>query len=160
MAIYKPPFNISKRNRNNKSVFLAGSIEMDKAENWQNNLSQYFNNRGWNVLNPRRDEWDDTWEQSFNNPQFFQQVQWELKALEQSDLIILYFDPNTKSPISLLEMGMYVNSNKLKVICPEGFWRKGNVEIVCHYYDVPFYESIDVMILDFEQNEELLKEKI
>lgn len=36
--IYKPPMNIAKRDRDKKSVFLAGSIEMGKAEDWQKKL--------------------------------------------------------------------------------------------------------------------------
>lgn len=148
MGIYKPPVNISKRNQSRKSVFLAGSIEMGTSDNWQEGLSKHFHKLGWDVLNPRRDDWDPSWKQTFENPTFFQQVTWELNALEVCDLIIMYFDPNTKSPISLLELGLFAKSGKLMVVCPEGFWRKGNVEIVCNRYNVPFYETMDVMLLD------------
>lgn len=55
----------------------------------------------------------------------------------------MYFDPNTKSPISLLELGLYATSNKLHVICPDGFYRKGNIEIVCDKYNIPIYENIE-----------------
>ena len=48
----------------------------------------------------------------------------------------MYFDPNTKSPISLLELGLFAKSGKLIVYCPEGFWRKGNVDVVCKRYEV------------------------
>lgn len=58
----------------------------------------------------------------------------------------MYFDPNTKSPISLLELGLYATSKKLHVICPEGFWRKGNVDIICKKYDIPLYETINEFI--------------
>ena len=146
MAIFKPPHNIAHRNTIMNSVFLAGSIEMGKAEDWQTNLSKIFNDNGWNVFNPRRDDWDSSWTQDFENPQFYQQVSWELNALSQSDLIIMYFAPGTQSPISLLEMGLYANSGKLHVVCPEGFWRKGNVEIVCNYYGIPFTNTIEELL--------------
>lgn len=55
----------------------------------------------------------------------------------------MYFDPKTMSPISLLELGLYATSKKLHVICPEGFWRKGNIEIVCSKYNIPLYNSIE-----------------
>ena len=58
----------------------------------------------------------------------------------------MYFDPNTKSPISLLELGLYATSKKLHVICPKGFWRKGNVDIICKKYDIPIYETINEFI--------------
>lgn len=49
----------------------------------------------------------------------------------------MYFDPSTKSPISLLELGILTaNPNKLLVCCPEGFWRKGNVDVVCRKYNI------------------------
>ena len=142
MSIFKPPKNITFRDRNKKSIFLAGSIEMGNAENWQEPLSNRLIDSGWVIFNPRRDDWDNSLTQEFETPQFYQQVTWELNALEQSDLIIMYFDPNTKSPISLLELGLYARSGKLIVVCPDGFWRKGNVDIVCNYYNVPQYQSI------------------
>ena len=146
--IIKSPNNINKRDFNKPSIFLAGSIEMGNAENWQEELTKYFE-RDFNIFNPRRDNWDNSLEQSINNPQFYEQVTWELNALDKSDLIIMYFDPNTKSPISLLELGLYATSKKLHVICPEGFWRKGNVDIICKKYDIPLYETINEFINKF-----------
>lgn len=142
MAIFKPPHNIAHRD-DKRSVFLAGSIEMGKAEDCQTNLANFFDDNGWNVFNPRRDDWDSSWVQEFQNPQFYQQVTWELNALKQADVVIMYFAPGTQSPISLLEMGLYAESGKLFVVCPDGFWRKGNVEIVCNYYNISFSNSIE-----------------
>jgi len=139
---YKPPQNISERTRNKKTVFLAGSIEMGQSTDWQIEVSKVFQKNSWNVLNPRRDNWDSSWEQKFENPYFYQQVMWELNALENADLIVMYFCPNTKSPISLLELGLYAKSGKLMVVCPENFWRKGNVDIVCHKYNIPLFNKM------------------
>lgn len=141
--IYLPPENISLRNRNNKSVFLAGSIEMGKAEDWQSELGEWFLNMGWNVFNPRRKDWDSDWIQTYQNPAFSQQVNWELNALDKADMILMYLSPETKSPISLLELGLHANSKKLRVVCPDGFYRKGNVEVVCSIYDIPLFNTID-----------------
>jgi hypothetical protein len=148
MSIYKPPKNIARRNRDRKSVFLAGSIEMGKAEDWQWTLTNVFHERGYHVLNPRRDDWDSSWTQDFENSQFFQQVTWELNALENDDLIVMYFAPETKSPISLLELGLHAHSGKIRVVCPNGFWRKGNVDIVCQYYNIPLYENFETLLTD------------
>ena len=128
------------------SLFLAGSIEMGAAENWQDRVAQAFGDTDLILLNPRRDNWDSTWEQRMSNPQFKEQVDWELDALEQVTGIIMYFDPNTKSPISLLELGLFANRNKLIVCCPDGFWRKGNVEIVCARFDIPLIPTLDELI--------------
>ena len=140
--IFKPPKSIATRDRSRKSIFLAGSIEMGIAENWQDTVSKHFEELGWNVFNPRRDYWDSSWKQEFESPQFFQQVYWELTSLEASDLIVMYFDPATKSPVSMLELGLFARSGKLHVICPDGFWRKGNIDVTCQFYNVPLYESI------------------
>jgi hypothetical protein len=140
--------NIALRNSARKSVFLAGSIEMGVAENWQDRVGKFFHDLGYDVFNPRREEWDSSWEQSFENPQFYQQVNWELNALESADLIIMYFDPSTKSPISLLELGLFARSGKLRVVCPDGFWRKGNVAITCNYYNIPLHNNLDTLFLD------------
>ena len=148
MAQYKAPENFALRNRARKSVFLAGSIEMGNAEKWQERVGDFFHREGWDVLNPRRDDWDSSWVQEFENAQFYQQVNWELSALEHADLVIMYFDPNTKSPISLLELGLFARSGKLRVVCPNGFWRKGNVDITCNYYNIPLYNNLDTLFLD------------
>jgi hypothetical protein len=140
--------NIALRNSARKSVFLAGSIEMGVAENWQDRVGKFFHDLGYDVFNPRREEWDSSWEQNFENPQFYQQVNWELNALENADIIIMYFDPSTKSPISLLELGLFARSGKLRVVCPDGFWRKGNVAITCNYYNIPLHNNLDTLFLD------------
>jgi hypothetical protein len=57
------------------------------------------------------------------------------------DVIYMYLDPATKSPISLLEMGIYCQTDKLIVCCPEGFYRKGNVDITCERYGSPVFET-------------------
>lgn len=128
------------------SIFLAGSIEMGSADNWQTKLVTALKDLDILILNPRRDDWDSSWKQTIDNNQFKEQVEWELAALERAELIVMYFDPNTKSPISLLELGLFARSGKLLVCCPEGFWRKGNVDIVCKKYGIIQEDSIDNII--------------
>jgi len=144
--IYTPPNNIAVRDNHKPSVFLAGSIEMGTAEPWQDDAGNQLSEVGYNVFNPRRADWDSSWTQEITNPQFYQQVNWELNALEIADHIIMYFDPNTKSPISLLELGLFARKGNLLVICPEGFWRKGNVDIVCDKYGVRMFEDLQSAI--------------
>jgi len=128
------------------SVFLAGSIEGDTAKEWQQVIINALSDKEVTLLNPRRESWDNSWEQKISNPQFKEQVVWELDALEQADLIIMYFDKNTKSPISLLELGLFARSGKLIICCPDGFWRKGNVDIVCEKYNIQQVNNIEALI--------------
>ena len=155
ITVIKPPFSITKINsRNRVRIFLAGSIEMGKAIDWQTDfldeLKAYNLYQDIVVMNPRRDDWNDSWVQEFENPQFYQQVNWELNALDKADIIVMYFSPGTKSPISLLELGLYASSKKLLVCCPEGFWRKGNVDIVCEKYSIPNFDTLEDLITFME----------
>lgn len=122
-------------------VFLAGSIEMGAAKEWQQEAIDMFHDKipeaqrsNYIILNPRRPDWDSSWKQVYEDPQFYQQVTWELNGLRKSSFIIMYFDPSTKSPISLLELGAF--HDKAIVVCPDGFWRKGNVDIFCEEFNV------------------------
>ena len=131
---------------NATSVFLAGSIEMGKAELWQKHLVRELKDTDIVLYNPRRDVWDSSLKQTIENAQFNEQVTWELLHLEKADIIALYFDPDTISPISLLELGLFARTNKLIVCCPHGFWRKGNVDIICERYKIEQVNSIDELI--------------
>ncbi len=139
-VIYAPDKNY---NESKFSVFLAGSIAMGKAENWQDKVIEGLCDLKINILNPRRRDWDSSWEQSINNPQFKEQVEWELDAQEKAHCILMYFDPSTESPISLLELGLFAKTGKMIVICPTGFWKKGNVDVVCEKYNVMMVGSIE-----------------
>lgn len=126
------------------TVFLAGSIEMGSAEDWQTEVVKEFANSDVTFFNPRRDEWDSSWEQKQSNEQFNFQVNWELNRLNHCDIMFMYFSPETKSPISLLELGLIggYNPEKIIVCCPEGFWRKGNVDITCTRLCIPVYNNL------------------
>jgi hypothetical protein len=128
------------------TIFLAGSIEMGMAEKWQDKVVQLLKDEDVIILNPRRDDWNNSWVQSIENPQFREQVEWELTGMECADIILMYFDPKTKSPITLLELGLFAKSKKLIVVCPDGFWKKGNVDIVCAKYGIEQAETIEEAI--------------
>ena len=119
---------------------------MGVAPNWQAQVERELAELELTIFNPRRDEWDPSWRQSIDEPRFREQVEWELAALERATTIILYFDPQTRAPISLLEFGLFARSGKLLVCCPEGFWRRGNVEVVCARFAVPFVEGLEALI--------------
>lgn len=60
-----------------------------------------------------------------------------------ADVIAFYFKPGTLSPITLLELGMYVGTRKAVVCCPEGFYKRGNVQMVCWRYGVELLGSLE-----------------
>lgn len=124
-------------------VFLAGSIEMGAAEDWQTRLGAALADRAVALLNPRRDEWDASWRQSIDEPKFREQVEWELDGLARADVIAMWFAEATRSPITLLELGLHAAGGKLIVGCPPGFWRRGNIEVVAARYRIPLHATWD-----------------
>ncbi|KAF5334285.1 hypothetical protein D9758_015551 [Tetrapyrgos nigripes] len=153
ITVYKPP---QAPTYNGKSVFLAGSIEMGKAEDWQTKLTNALSTRlsssassqpqHLTILNPRRQSWDSSWVQDISNPEFRTQVEWELDAQDNADVIAMFFHPETIAPISLLELGLYAASGKMVVCCPEGYHRRGNVQIVCAKYGIKMVGSMEELI--------------
>lgn len=140
MEVIKPPVEIPATDE--FMLFLGGSIEMGKAELWQPRVEEALSDKKGYILNPRRDDWDPSWEQTIYNPQFKAQVSWELEGLESCTLAFMYFAPGTSSPISLMELGTFVDIPQAIVCCPPGFWRKGNVDIFCERYGIPVLEDL------------------
>ena len=125
---------------------------MGIAENWQDQIIEELNDidAGY-ILNPRRDNWDASWQQSIENEVFTEQVNWELEALEKADIIIFYFSPETKSPVSMLELGLFARTKKAIVCCPNGFWRKGNIDVVCQRYQIKQVETLNELVKEIKQ---------
>jgi len=127
-------------------IFLAGTIDAGNSEDWQSKFIEQLkelesedNDTVIVVYNPRRDSGE-----GFNNDnkkEMEYQINWELHHLDIVDRIYMNLLPNSKSPISLLELGLYADSNKLQVICPKEFYRYDNVRIVCKKYAIPYKHS-------------------
>jgi hypothetical protein len=143
-------------------IFLAGSIEMGKARRWQEEIFQTvkdmktLSNRDVSLFNPYRPDWDTTIANTTKDLRFKSQVQWEWTRLIQSDLVVFNFEKDTKSPISLLELGAMATYGKQMIVCcPKDFWKYGNVEFIVQYY----CNNI-VMVHDFYSLITILKERI
>jgi len=147
MELIKPPHPFEEKIKDFPYIiFLAGSIEMGMADDWQKRFAEQLKDKNVLLLDPRRDDWNSAWNQSMDNAFFKEQVAWEQKGMERANLVALYFDPHTESPISLLELGEYAKSGKLIVCCPAGFWKKGNVDFICEYNGIPKVETFEELI--------------
>jgi hypothetical protein len=129
------------------SVFLAGSIEMGGAEDWQVLAIAALSDAASVIYNPRRPDWDPAWSVSAA-PEFRRQVDWELDMLDHADLIAIYFDPTTQAPVTLLELGLMARTkpDRIHLSCPEGFWRKANVDAVCRREGIRTYPDLAEML--------------
>ena len=158
----KPPtkVDLEKYKKDNFTIiFLAGSIDMGKSKPWAEDIfNQIIDQPTENnilLLNPRRSNWDTSWKQEITNPKFKEQVDWELDGLDASSIVVVNILADSKSPITLMELGLHIKDTdkELFVCCPKGFYRKGNVDIICDRYNVKVYDDFDEMV-------EKLKEKI
>ena len=149
---FQPP-NAPEYGRYKTSVFLAGTIEMDKATRWQEGVVKSLEHLSVAVLNPRRDDWDSSWKQRASDPNFHAQVTWELDGLRDVDVVALYFEAGTVSPICLLELGLLAASRPKSIVicCPEGYWRVGNVEMVLERFGVCQVQTLDDMVKEVEK---------
>jgi hypothetical protein len=137
--VFVPPHPVEVP-REHVALFLAGSIEMGEAPDWQDALAStlmaHFSNLA--VFNPRRPDWDASWPQDVNHAGFNGQVRWETDQIDAADIIVFYFAPGTLAPISLLELGLVAPCHgkncTVVVVCPDGFWRKGNVDFIARKY--------------------------
>lgn len=134
-------------------VFMAGSIEMNTAVNWQERVLRDMVGMDHVLfMNPRRSSWDSSWKQESSNPHFKEQVTWELDRLDEADIIIFYFDGSTKSPITLLELGLHATTGRCIVCCPKEFWRRGNIEITCERHNIPLFDNYEEWIAHIKED--------
>ena len=145
MRVQKPPAPLSLT-PDSRSVFLAGSIDMGAADHWQARAAAALADLPIDVLDPRRDEWDSSWPQSIEHAGFRGQVEWELDGLERADVIAMWFSRDSKSPITLLELGLFARSRKIVAGCPHGFWRRGNIEVVASRYGIALVADWDAFV--------------
>ena len=100
MEVIKPEPKNAYYNDHHVKIFLAGSIEMGKAEDWQAVIPELFKDRQNLVFfNPRRDDWDSSWEQKESNPQFSGQVNWEMNKLDELAKLTLRYKSGLDSSI-------------------------------------------------------------
>jgi hypothetical protein len=127
-----------------KSVFLAGTTTAVGNVDWREKLSTSLSEYPITIFNPNRPDWDSTWREDINFDPYREQVQWELEKQMKADLVVVYFHPATLAPISLLEFGLSAQSpGKVIAIAPEGYAKRGNVQIVCQKFGIEFLDNID-----------------
>lgn len=124
------------------TLFLAGAIDQGRAEPWQDEVLAQLSDLDVVVLNPRRSDWRPEWSERGDHPEFVRQVQWELEGIESVDLVLMVFPEGSTAPVSLIELGLRSRLGGMTVVCPIGFWRKGNVDLVCDRYAIPRYETL------------------
>lgn len=150
MKVYNPEYmqEISWKDKNVKffstcSLFLAGTIDNGDSTDWQKELIDYLSNYGMPYVilyNPRRNYWN----KNASDKETHNQIDWEQKYLDDCDYIIMVLQDNSKSPISLMELGQYSKSGKIIVFCNENFYRYQNVKYLCEKENIPLINNISI----------------
>ena len=148
MIIITPEETISKlpNKPNSKSVFLAGTIDNGNSLNWQDKTIIELMNLGINdieIYNPRREHWNP----NPSKEEMECQIKWEQEYLDKADFIAMVLLDDSKSPISLLELGLYAKSHKLIVFCTPDFYRWDNVRLTCEKYNIQLVESTHPLVI-------------
>lgn len=134
VQLHYPPANPDIQGRSCK-LFLAGTIDNGESYNWQREVYEFISNKFnlccLDVMNPRRPDWNSSW--SGNHPMLRRQIEWELNCLEKADIIAMVLLPDSKSPISLMELGAFKDKPML-IYCPKEFYRYQNVETFVRKY--------------------------
>ncbi len=130
--------------RGAQSIFLAGTTaSTTDSTDWRETLSSLLAENPITIYNPYRADWDSTWREDASFAPFREQVEWELDKQAKADMVVFYFHPATQAPISLLELGLHAPTlGKVIVCCPEGYWKRGNVQVVCERFGIEMVESL------------------
>ncbi|KAI0708808.1 hypothetical protein C8T65DRAFT_718414 [Cerioporus squamosus] len=130
-----------------RSIFLSGSVEPGGGERWHLEMIRRLQHLPITIFDPWRDDWDSSWVHRKYDERFATQTRWELENLRRADIIAVYLAPGSEAPVSLLEFGLCAKARKVVVCCPDGFYRKGNVEIVCEDENIPLVDTFDEFVL-------------
>ncbi|PCJ96647.1 MAG: hypothetical protein COA52_01190 [Hyphomicrobiales bacterium] len=135
--IYEAPDKLPKKL--GPSVFLGGSIDNGTVVDWQDKLANQLNEENFSILNPRRKDWDP----DAGAKELSDQIMWEMDAQNKADIILYNFLKDSKSPITLLELGLFAKSGKVIVVCPKKFYRYDNVKFICDMFKIPLKYTMD-----------------
>lgn len=129
-------------------IFLAGAIDNGAAVDWQSQLESIARVSTYGeevaMYNPRRRDWDASWEQSLTNEKFVEQVYWEQDKLDECDIAFFFFPKDSVAPITLMEFGYTLAKNPRKVVvaAEPGYWRRGNLEVMCNRSRVQLHATL------------------
>lgn len=164
--IIKPESPDQTVEQGSTTVFLAGSIDNGKAGMWAKVVEVALSDFSMvTVFNPRREEWLTDLLPRASEPIFKEQVEWELDRIDMTeritsgpgcDIPFFFFEAGSISPITLQELGFVIgmrrgllvppndpHAHAPVVVCPDGYWRKGNVEIMCERAHVAVHNDIE-----------------
>lgn len=123
-------------------LFLGGTIDNGKAKDWQKNVIELLSACDVHIYNPRKENWNP----QASNEEKEIQIKWEIEHQEKADIIFYNFEPNAKSPVTLLELGLFASSRFIIVCCPPTYEYFCNVKFVCEMYQIPLLTNFQTAV--------------
>lgn len=127
----------------NKKIFLAGGIDGDNSPNWQQEMIFYLNDRyqfpNLTIFNSR------TGMVPLTDEKKIEYARWNHYKMDEADEIIIYLKSNYICPFSLLQLGLYATSGKLRVFCDKDFYKHDDVQFACEQYKIPFKDDLSTI---------------
>ena len=160
LRVLKPLDNLEKVRGHRPLIFLGGTIDMGNSIDWQAQTAEALKDEHAILLNPRRDNWDASWEHDPSpGSDFEKQVSWELDGQEMADICVYNFLPDSKSVITLLELGAFGLFQTTFVCCPKTYFRYGNVAVYCRRNSIEMFEDYDELLERLRQEIREINEK-
>ena len=157
--VFPPLMRFKGPNASRATVFLAGTIDMGESADWQTEVATQIAGKAEFIYNPRRPEWDSSWTQTIDSVQFNVQASWELTMIERADFVLVNLLPGSKSPVTMAEFGLCCALKPAATIvcCADGFWRKGNIDIMGERYGVAVYGDLKDAVRDLTRRLEMVQ---
>ena len=143
------------------SVFLAGSIEMGQARDWQNEMigdeaECSLSSLDIAIYSPRRLKFAKLKGEDGFPEAFKEQLDWEHKHLEGSSIISMFFWggwPHEKeikrlAPVTMLELGEFCHSGRIIVGCEQTYPKRDNVEYVCKKHGITIVDTLEELAVE------------
>ena len=115
-------------------------MAVDSRFNWRDVVADYYQEE-YHLIDPTNPGHDNLSDKAMR-----EHIKWEFLGLKQADYIILNFLSDALSPISLVELGMYVMTNKLIVVCPKDFYKWRYIDTLCKEYNTPIFTQLEQVL--------------
>lgn len=138
--IFSSHSNISQIPQNKECIFLAGSMAAKSEINWRQTVVDELQ-ESYHFLDPTNPNHD-----TLEDLEMRKHIKWELDELKKADYIIMNFLPDSLSPISMVELGMYIATNKLIVVCPKEFYKWRYIDTLCKEYNTPIFNQLEEVL--------------
>jgi hypothetical protein len=121
---------------------------MGNSVDWQAEFIKHIDSDAVKIYNPRRRQG----EAPKTDEELDFQIKWELQQIRKSDAVFMNFLPVSKSPITLLEIGLclMMEDKMMVVVCPHEYSRAANVRATVQAFGRPnlrlsdnFYTGIE-----------------